>query len=180
MHGVVTIGLKQYAFPDNVCQGCSYDTQILSEIFFDGIHHPCLIRFIDLRQHIRFLHSSLSFFCHANRCTVSSHTPIISQSKVHHYLWWNRKTASFRFSLAMTDTCCPLSGVLLAFLPPGSLVRLQMSSTFLSVRTISLSGLSTPYSLMSNLAALGLNPSQMCISWSHEVIISGHHSQQTH
>ena len=39
------------------------------------------------------------------------------------------------FSWAITETCCPLSSVLLAFLPPDFLMTLQMSSTFLSVRT---------------------------------------------
>ena len=45
---------------------------------------------------------------------------------------------------------------------------------------LSLSGLSCPCSLTSNLAALGLNPSWIYISWSHKAITSGHHSQCTH
>ena len=50
----------------------------------------------------------------------------------------------------------------------------------LSVRTLSLLGLSSPCSLMSNLAALGLNPSPMYISCSHKAIISGTHALCTH
>ena len=126
------------------------------------------------------LYSSSSFFCPAMMCIVSSCTPVISQSKVHLHLWWSRKVASFRFSWALTETCCPLSGIPLAFLPPGFLTILQMSSTFLSVRALSLSGLSHPCFLTSNLAALGLNSSQMYISWSHETIISGPYSFCTH
>ena len=125
-------------------------------------------------------YSSLGFFWPAMRCTVSSFTPIISQSKVHLHLWLKRKTASFRFSWAITETCCPLLDILSAFLPPGFLTTLQMSLTFLSVRTQSLSGLFSPCSLMSNLAALGLNPSRTYISWIHKVIISGPHALCTH
>ena len=91
-----------------------------------------------------------------------------------------KKAASFSFSCAITETCYPLLGVPSAFLPPGFLMTLQMSSTFLSVRTQSLSGLSSPWSLMSNLAALGLNPSQMYISWSFDAITSGPLALCTH
>ena len=126
------------------------------------------------------LYLSLSFFWPIMRHIVSSFTPFISQSKVHLHLWWSRKTASFRFSCAITETCCPLSGVPWAFLPPGFLTTLQISLTFWSVRTQSFLGLSSPCSLMSNLAALGLNPSRMYISCSHEAIISGPHTLCTH
>ena len=77
-------------------------------------------------------------------------------------------------------TCCPLSGVLSAFLPPGFLMMLQMSSTFLSMRILSWLGLSSPYSLMGNLAALALNPSQMYIFWSFKAMILGPHTVCTH
>ena len=42
--------------------------------------------------------------------------------------------------------------------------------------TLSLSGLSSPYSFMSNLATTGLNQSCKYIPWSHEAIISGPHA----
>ena len=73
----------------------------------------------------------------------------------------------------MIKTCCPLLGIPLAFMPPGFLTTLQMSSTFLSVSTHSLSGLSCPCSKMSNLAASELNQSCKYISWCHEAILSG-------
>ena len=85
---------------------------------------------------------SLRLFFPASRCTVSSCTHEILQWKVHHYLWWNRKTANFRFSCAITETCCPLSGVPLAFLLPGFLMTSQLLWTLLSVTILSLSGLS--------------------------------------
>ena len=88
--------------------------------------------------------------------------------------------ASFRFTWAITETCCSLLDIPLAFLPPGFLMTLQMSSTFLSVRTWSLSGQSSPCSLTSSLAALGLNPSHTYISCSQEAIISGPHGLCTH
>ena len=113
------------------------------------------------------LYLSLSLFWPVMRCTVSSFTHVISQSKVHLHLWWNKKAASFNFYWSIAETYCPLLGIPLAFLPPGFLMTLQMSSTFLLVRTWSLSGLSSPCSLTSNLAASGLNPSQMYTSWSH-------------
>ena len=75
---------------------------------------------------------SLSFFCPACWCTVSSCTSLISQSKVHLHLWWDKKAASFRFSWAMTKTCCPLSCIPSAFLQLGFLMTLQMSLNFCS------------------------------------------------
>ena len=105
------------------------------------------------------LYSSMRFFCPASRCTVSSCTYIISQSKVHLHQWWNRKADNFRFSWAMIDNCCLCSGV-----PPGFLTTLQMSSAVLSMRTLFLSGLSSPFSLMSNLAASELKNRWMYIS----------------
>ena len=101
------------------------------------------------------------------------HLLLFSKSKVHLHLWWNKKPPSFRFSWAITKTCCPLLGIPLAFLPPGFLGTLFMSFTFLSVMILSLSGLSSLCSLMSNLAPLGLNPIQIYISWSFEAIFSG-------
>ena len=121
----------------------------------------------------------LKFFWPARKHTVFSCTPIISQSKVHLHLWWNQK-ASFWFSWASTETCCPLLGILLASLPPCFLTTLQMSSTFLSVRTHNLWGLSSPCSLMSKLAASWLNPSWMYVSRSYMAIISGSCSICTH
>ena len=108
------------------------------------------------------LGSSLSLFCPASGCTVSSCTPVTSQSKVLLHQWWNRKTAGFRFSWAMTETCCPQLGIPLAFLSAGFLMTLQMSSTFFSVSTLSLSGLSSPCSLMSNILSKTL---QFIILW---------------
>ena len=105
--------------------------------------------------------------------------PITSQSKAHLHLGWNRKAACFRFSSAMTDTCCSLSGILSAFLLPCFLTILQMSSTFLSVRMLSFSGLSSPCSLISNLAASGLNHSHRYRFCCHEAIGSGNCSQCT-
>ena len=101
------------------------------------------------------LYSSLSLFCPASRCTLSSLIPITYKLKVDLQIWWNRKAASFTFSWAITKTCCSLSGILLAILPPGFLITLQMSWTVLSMRTLSLSGLYSPWSLTSNLAASG-------------------------
>ena len=111
------------------------------------------------------LYSSLSIFCPVSRHTVSTHTLIVSQSKVHLHQWWNRKTTGFRLSWAIS--------VPLAFLPPGFLMTLQISSFFLSVRTLSLSELSIPCSLTSNLAASGLKSCHMYTSWTHEALISG-------
>ena len=91
-----------------------------------------------------FFYSCLNLFWPPSRCTVSSHTPVTYQSKVHLPQWWKRKTASFTFSWAKTKSCCLLSGVPLALLPPGFLMALQMSSTFLSVSTLSLSGCLVP------------------------------------
>ena len=119
------------------------------------------------------LYLSLNPFWPASRCTVSSGTTIFSQSKVQLHLWWNKKIDSIRFSLTVTETCYPLLGFQLAFIMPGFLMTLQISSTFLSVRALSLWGLSSPCSLMSNLAALGLNLSCSYISCSHKSIISG-------
>ena len=81
------------------------------------------------------------------------------------HLWWNRMAGSLTFSWAVTDTCFHLVCISSAFLPPDFLTTLQMLLTFLSVRTLS-------FSLMSNLAALELNPSQRYISLSHKAIIS--------
>ena len=131
-----------------------------------------------LRQHIEVFLLVFKFLLSTSRCTVC--TPITFQSKMHFQQWWNRKEASFRFSWAMTETCCPLLDVPLAFSLPGFLTTLQMSLTLLLVRTLSLSGLSSPCSLMSNLAALGLNPSRIYLSWSHKDIISGPCSWCTH
>ena len=86
------------------------------------------------------------------------------------HLWW---TASFRFFWAITETCCPLSGILFEFLPHGFLTMLQMSLTFFLVSTYSLSGLSRPCSLISNQDTLGLNTSHKYIFWSQEAIIPG-------
>ena len=133
---------------------------------------PAISASLTLGSMFGYLYSSLSLICPASRHTVSSSTPITSQSKVHLHQWWNRKAASFRFSWAVTDSYRPLSDVLLAFLPPGYLMSLQMSSTFFSVGILSLSGLSSPCSLMSNLTASGLNLSCKYISWSHKAIIS--------
>ena len=107
-------------------------------------------------------------------------TSVISQSKVHLHLWWIGRLIASGFSWAITETCCPLLGVPSAFLLPGFLMTLQMSSTILSVRILSLSGLSSHCSLMSNLAALGLNPSRVYISWNFKAIISGPCALCTH
>ena len=85
-------------------------------------------------------------------------------------------TASFSFSWAITETCCHPLGVPSAFLLPGFLMTLQMSLTFLSVRTWSLLGVCSSCSLMSNLADSGLNPSWTYISCNHKAIISGLHA----
>ena len=90
------------------------------------------------------LYSSLILFCHASRCTVSSCTTITSQPKVHLHQWWNRKTASFRFSWAMTETCCPQLGISLGFLLSCFFTILHVSSIFFYVSALSLSGLSIP------------------------------------
>ena len=118
-------------------------------------------------------------FWPASRLTVISLTPVTFQSREHLHLWWKRKLASFRLSWAITETYCPLSDILLALLPPGFLMKLQISSTFLSVRTLSLSGLSSPCSLTNNMAVLGLNPRCRYISWSHNAMISSPFSQCT-
>ena len=123
----------------------------------------------------RLLYSSLSFLYPASRCTMSPCTLITSQSKVHLHLWLDRKAASFGFSWAITETCCLLSGFPLAFLPQGFLKTLQTSSTLLSIRTLSFSGLFSPYSPMNNLVAWVLNPSPRYISRRHDTIISGFH-----
>ena len=129
------------------------------DVLFDWLHRPGHVSLLNFWQFGSF-YLSLKFFCPVRIHAVSSHTPITS-----HLHWrWNRKTASFRFSWAMTKTCYPLSGVPLAFLPSGFLMTLQKASTFLSVRTLNLSGLSSSLSLMSNLAASALNPSWMYIS----------------
>ena len=86
---------------------------------------------------------------------------------MHLLLWRNRKAASFKFSWAMSKTCCSLLSGLLLSLPPGFLMTLQISLTYLSVRTLSLWWLSSSYSLMSNLAGLGRNPNHRYISWVH-------------
>ena len=71
------------------------------------------------------LYSFFGLFCSTSRCTVYSHSHIISQSKVHLHQWWNRKRASFRFSWAMNETCCSLANIPSTFLPPGFLTTLQ-------------------------------------------------------
>ena len=116
---------------------------------------PAISDFLIFGSTLGFLHSSLSFFWSVKKCTVSSFTPIISQSAVHLHLWCNRKMVSFRFSWAIIETCCPLSGIPSTFLPPDFLITLQMSSTFLSVRTLSFTELSSPCSLTSKLAFWG-------------------------
>ena len=42
-----------YGLLDNVYKQCLYDTMMSSELLFDGLHHSCHVRFIDLWQHIR-------------------------------------------------------------------------------------------------------------------------------
>ena len=127
------------------------------EVFFNGLHHLCHIRFINLWQHVGGIIHIFEFFFLIMRCTLSSFTPVISQSKIYLHLWWNRKMASFRLFWAITEICCPLLGIPLAFLPTGFLTTLQMPSTFLSVRTLSHSWLSSTCSLTSSLAALRLH-----------------------
>ena len=104
--------------------------------------------------------------------TASSCTTISSQPKGHHHLLWNRKAASFGFFWAMTETCCSLSGIPLAFFLPGFIKTLQMSSTLLSVRTCSWSRLTRLCSLMSRWVALWLNPSNKFILSSYDAMIS--------
>ena len=72
----------------------------------------------------------------------------------------------------MAETCCLLLDILLTFLPHGVLMMLQISSTFLLVRTYSLPRMCWPCSLMSNWAMSRLNLSHKYISWSHEAITS--------
>ena len=151
-----------------------------SEVFFDELHCSCHIRFITHWQHIRVFTLISCFFWPADKHTVFSFTPVISQSKVYLNLRWNRKTVSFRFSWAITETWCPLLGVTLAFLLPDFLTTLQMSSIFLSVRTLSLLGLASPCSLTSNLAALRLNSCWIYIFWSFEAKVSGPHALCAH
>ena len=141
---------------------------------------PAMSALLILGSTSRSLYLSSNLFCPASRCTVSSHTPVTPQSKVHLHQQWNRKMASFRFSWATVETCCLLSGIPSAFLLPCFITMLQMSSTFLLVSTLILSGLSSPYSLMSNLVASGWNLSCMYISWSHMAKISGPHAWCTH
>ena len=132
---------------------------------------PDMLALLTLGSTFGSLCSSLSLFWPARRhCVLSTH---ITQPKVHLHLWWNRKVVSFKFCWTLTETCCPLLGIQLRFLPPGFITTLQMLSSFLSVRTLSLSGLSNHGSLMSNLAALELNPSNKYISWSQGTITSG-------
>ena len=117
---------------------------------------PAMSTLLILGSTSGFLYSSLSLFCPTSRQTVSSCTPVTSQSKTYLHLSWHKKTAILRYSLAIIETCCPLLNVAWAFLLPGFFKKLQMSSTFLSVSNLRLSGLSSPCSLMSNLAASGL------------------------
>ena len=83
-------------------------------------------------------YSSSSFFWLASLWTLSSCTFVNSQMKMHLHLWLNRKAVNFSFFCSMTETWCPRLGALLAFLPPDFLMMLQISTTFLSVRTCKL------------------------------------------
>ena len=176
---VVAIDLDCYGLPNYICKMCSYKTMTWPDVFFNGLHHSCHARLIDFRQHVWSLHSSLSLFCPVSRCTDSSHISITFQSKVHLHWWWKRNKASFRFSWAITETCCHLLGIPLASLPSGFLMTLQMLLTVLLVRILSLSGLSSPCSLMSNLAASELNLICKYIFLSHMAIHSSPHAQCT-
>ena len=148
-----------------------------SKIFFNGLHCSCHIRFIDLPSTSGSLYSSLSFFLPVIKHNVSSFTQL--SPNIRCISTSDRKTASFRFSWAVTESCCPLLVITSAIFQPGFLITLQILSTFLSMRTPSLSGLSSPCSLMSNLDASGLNPSRIYLSCSHEAIISGLHALYT-
>ena len=125
------------------------------------------------------LYSSSSYFWLAKKCTVSLSISVISQSKVHLHLLWNKKATSFRFSCAVTDLL-PSVGSLIGILATWFSMTLQMSLTLLSVRMLSFSVLSSPCYLTSNLASLGLNPSWMYICWSFKAIISGPCTVCTH
>ena len=45
-------GLNYYGLSNYICNKCSHDTIMWSEIFFDGLHCSCHISFVDPRQHI--------------------------------------------------------------------------------------------------------------------------------
>ena len=113
------------------------------------------------------LYLCLSLFWPFVMHIVSSFTPAISESKVHLHLWSNRKMASFRFLWAITQTCCPMLGIPSAYSLLGLLRTLQILSTFLSIGTQSLSGLSSPCCLISKLDVSGLNYRQTYISLNH-------------
>ena len=147
-----------------------------TSVLINDLHCPCHFSIIDLWWNVWFFYSSSSLFSPARRYTVSLCTPIIFQSKVHLQLWWNWKAASFRFSWAITVTCCPLLGILSEFLLPGFLSHCRCNQHS-SLWKLSLSGLSCPCSLISYLAALRLNPCCKYIFWSHKAIILDPHAQ---
>ena len=127
---IITIDLDSYGLPNEACKWGSYDTTMWSKIFFHGLHHPYPVSLVDLRQHIWILIIVFKPFLHASMQNVFSHTPITLLSELYLPLWWNRKTASFMFYWAITETCSHLSSITSALLPPGFLMTLQMSSTF--------------------------------------------------
>ena len=73
-------------------------------------------------------------------------------------------------ALSFTETCFPLSGVSLAFLPPGFLWHYRYHWHVCQWECY----------LTSNLASLGLNPSWMYICWSFKAIISSACTLCTH
>ena len=85
----------------------------------------------------------------------------------HTWCWWNLVNKLGKEG----DDCIKILLIIVWVCPYCG--DLQMPSTFLSVKNLNLSGLSSACSLMSNLAASGLNPTQMYVSWSHDAIISG-------
>ena len=113
--------------------------------------------------------SSSSLFCPASRQTVSSCTSITSQSKAHLHQCWNWKTVSFRFLWAEIETC--------SFYQVFHQHSCHHASSYYRCHQhscqciLSISRLSSPFSLTSNLAASELNLSHKYISWSHEAII---------
>ena len=123
------------------------------------------------------LYLSLSLPCPTIRCIVSSCTPIIPNIRcISTYDGVGRQLASGLVELWLI----PVAPCLLFCWHScwsDFLTKLQISSTFLSMRTLRLSGLSSACFLMSNLAASGLNTIQMYISLSHKAIISGPCSQ---
>ena len=140
---------------------------IQSKIFLDRLHCSLHVRFFDPWQHVVVFVIVIEFLL---ACLEMHYFFVYShyQLKVHLHLWWNSKAASFRFSCAITETFCPLPGIPL-HLAFSQHCRCHGQSCQWEVSAYQ----DTLILALWWASAMGLNPSQMYISWSFKTIISG-------